>query len=119
MIETREIFCKCYVVRKASSDEKHAATSMGPERIFARGGGSTGFSQHFFQGGAKSGEICFLPLEIEKTTFFASNFKIQGGKPPSFRRPWQLDKWTFEKFQDFKKICTRHSAWILNEKIYL
>jgi len=34
------------------------------------GGSSTGFSQTFFQGGKKSGEICFLPVEIEKTTFF-------------------------------------------------
>jgi len=35
-----------------------------------------------FPGGAKSGEILFLPLEIEKTTFFANNFKIQGGLDP-------------------------------------
>jgi len=27
-------------------------------------------SEGFFPGGGKSGEICFLPLEIEKTTFF-------------------------------------------------
>jgi len=33
-------------------------------------GASRGFSQRFFQGGAKSGEICFLPLEIEKIIFF-------------------------------------------------
>jgi len=30
----------------------------------------------FFPGGAKSGEICFLPLEIEKTTRFSEIFKI-------------------------------------------
>jgi len=36
----------------------------------------------FSKGGAKSGEICFLPLEIEKTTFFANNFKIHGGTGP-------------------------------------
>jgi len=53
MIETREIFCKCYVVRKASSDEKHAATSMGPERIFARGGGQYGIFPTFFPGGGQ------------------------------------------------------------------
>jgi len=35
-----------------------------------------------FPGGAKSGEIWFLLLEIEKTTFFANNFKIQGGQGP-------------------------------------
>jgi len=40
-------------------------------------------SEGFFPGGAKSGEICFLALEIEKETFFANNFKIQGeGKVP-------------------------------------
>ena len=45
---------------------------MGAGRIFSRGGGgSRGFSQNFFPGGAESGEICFLPLEIEKTTFFS------------------------------------------------
>jgi len=27
-------------------------------------------SEGFFQGGGKSGEILFLPLEIEETTFF-------------------------------------------------
>jgi len=44
--------------------------------------GSRGFSQKIFQGGGKSGEIWFLPLEIEKTTFFADIFKIQGGQGP-------------------------------------
>jgi len=37
---------------------------------FFPGGASRGFSQNFFQRGAKSGEICFLPLEIEKQPFF-------------------------------------------------
>jgi len=32
-------------------------------------GGQKGVFPKFFQGG-QSGEICFLPLEIEKTTFF-------------------------------------------------
>jgi len=54
---------------------------MGVGKIFSRGA-SRGFSQIFFQGG-KSGEICFLPLKIEKTTISANNFKIQGGLPPS------------------------------------
>ena len=44
--------------------------AMGVGRISSRGGGSEGFSQNFFQKGAKSGEICLLPLEIEKTIFF-------------------------------------------------
>jgi len=59
----------------------HANTHMGFGRIFSRGGGSRGFSQNFFQGWAKSGEIWFSVLEIEKTTFFANHFKIQGDKP--------------------------------------
>jgi len=51
--------------------------SMGVGRIFSRGG-QKGIFPKYFPGGAKSGEICFLPLEIEKVTFFANNFKIQG-----------------------------------------
>ena len=41
-----------------------------------------GVGRNFSRGGAKSGEICFLPLEIEKTTFFANNYKILGARPP-------------------------------------
>ena len=52
---------------------------MGVGRIFSKGGSSRGFSYKFFQGEPKSGEIWFLPLKIENTTFFAINFKIQGG----------------------------------------
>jgi len=33
-------------------------------------GGSVGEFPKIFSRGARSGEICFLPLEIEKTTFF-------------------------------------------------
>ena len=59
-------------------------TAMDVEKIFSRGGGAVGDFLKLFQGGSKSGEIWFLPLEIEKTTFFANNFKIQGGlAPPS------------------------------------
>jgi len=32
--------------------------------------------------GAKSGEICFFPLEINKTAFFAKIFKIYGRRRP-------------------------------------
>ena len=39
------------------------------EGFFSRGA-SRGFSQIYFQGGVKSGEIWFSPFEIEKTTFF-------------------------------------------------
>jgi len=47
---------------------------MGVGRIFSMEGPLGDFSK-IFQGG-KSGEIWFLPLEIEKTTFFADIFKI-------------------------------------------
>ena len=59
---------------------------MGVGRIFSRGGAVEDFPK-ILPGGAKSGEIWFLPLEIEKTTFFANNFKIQGGGKPPLRRP--------------------------------
>jgi len=48
------------------------------ERIFSKGG-ALGIFPKFFQG-AKSGEICFFPLKIKKTTFFVEIFKIQGGQ---------------------------------------
>ena len=77
---------------------------------FFPGGGAVGDFPEFFQRGAKSGEICFLPLKkkIEKTKtknlvftpqkkiweqklrkqiFFANNFKIQGAQGPAYRRP--------------------------------
>ena len=59
------------------------------EGFFLRGGAVGDFPK-IFSRGAKSGEIWFLPLEIEKTTFFANNFKIQesqGPLVPPFRRP--------------------------------
>ena len=58
----------------------HTFTSTGVGRIFFQGG-AVGVFPKFFPGGAKSGSICFLPLEIEKTTFLANNFKIQGARP--------------------------------------
>ena len=48
----------------------------GRRKYFFQGRGSRGFPK-FFSGGAKSGEIWFLLLEIEKTTFFANSFKFQ------------------------------------------
>ena len=65
---------------KSKECVKMGFTVWAVEGFFPRGI-SRGFSQNFFQGRAKSGEICFLPLEIEKTTFeiekttfFANNF---------------------------------------------
>jgi len=46
---------------------------MGVGRIFSRGG--------------KSGEICFLPLEIEKTTFLLIISKSRGGQGPTHATP--------------------------------
>jgi len=42
---------------------------MGVGRIFSRRGAVGDFPKMFSRG-AKSGEICFSPLEIEKTTFY-------------------------------------------------
>jgi len=38
-------------------------------RIFSREATSGFFQKFFYGGGPKSGEICFLSLETEKTTF--------------------------------------------------
>jgi len=55
---------------------------MGLGRILSRGG-TSGFFQQFFQGGAKSGEIYFLPIETKKTAFSAEIFKFL----PQFQHP--------------------------------
>jgi len=67
----------------------YATRMHGRRKDFFQGGGHYGIFPKYFQGGAKSGEIWFLPLEIEKTTFFAEIFKIRGTNPPCppFRRP--------------------------------
>jgi len=51
---------------------------MGVGRIFSWGEQQV-FFPHFFPGGAKSGEIWFLPLEIEKQPFLPKNSKSRGG----------------------------------------
>jgi len=51
-------------------------------RVFPGGGATRRFFQNFSMG-AKSGEICFCPLEIKKTTFFCWNFQNPGGPSPS------------------------------------
>jgi len=56
-------------------------TGMGVGRIFSRRGALSYFSE-IFPGGAKSGEICFFPLEIEKTAAFCWNFQSPGGALP-------------------------------------
>jgi len=54
----------------------------GRRKEFLHGGHQWIFPNVFLRG-AKSGEICFLPLEIRKTAFSAEIFKFL----PSFRRP--------------------------------
>jgi len=59
----------------STDDERDLHRSMkwrhGRRKDFFQGGGnSKRFSQYFFQGVAKNGEICFLPLEIEKNNLF-------------------------------------------------
>jgi len=56
---------------------------------FFPGGGELGDFSKIIPGGAKSGEICFLPLETKKTTFFLLKFsKSRGAKaPPCFPLP--------------------------------
>jgi len=49
---------------------------------FFPGGGPVGDFPKICSRGAKNGEIWFLPLEIEKTTFFAKNVKIHEGLAP-------------------------------------
>ena len=55
---------------------------MGVGRIFP-GGALVDFSKRFSLRGGKSGEICFLPLETKKTTFFAEIINFL----PPFRHP--------------------------------
>ena len=57
--------------------------SHGRRKDFFQGGVSRGFSQSFFQWGGKSGEIWFLPVEIEKQHFFhiISTSRVGQGPP--------------------------------------
>jgi len=52
---------------------------MAVGKIFSQGGWLGDFKK-FLWGVAKSGEICFFPLETMKTTFFVAILKIQGGQ---------------------------------------
>jgi len=77
-------------------------------------GASRGFSQNVFQGRAKSGEICFLPLKIQNQPYFAKNFKIQGRSPalPFWRPcPWKGVASTFAVCAS--RILDFSSSWPL------
>jgi len=68
------IVAACQIVLAVTKVERlknHAAAHMGVGRIFSCGG-------------SESGEICFFPLEIEKTSCFCCDFQ----NPSPFRRPW-------------------------------
>ena len=54
----------------------------GRRKDLFQGGALVDFSKSFFRGD-ESGEICFLPLETNKTAFFAEVFKLL----PSSRHP--------------------------------
>jgi len=73
---------------------KHAAhncppvSSHGSQKDFFQGR-PLGDISKIFPWTAKSGEICFFPLEIKKTTLFGEIFKIQGDLAPHlpYRHP--------------------------------
>jgi len=71
-------------------DNARYANGHGRRKEFFQGGGQQGIFPKVFPWGAKSGEIWFLPLEIEKTTLFANNFKIQGRPMPPLPTPMQM-----------------------------
>jgi len=54
---------------------------MGVGKILTRGPPGD-FLKNFLGGGQNWWNLFFLPLETKRTTFFAKNFKIQGGKVP-------------------------------------
>ena len=49
---------------------------------FFPGGDHQGIFPKFFQGGEKSGEIGFFPLETKKTIFFMKFLNLRGQIPP-------------------------------------
>jgi len=73
----------------------------GRRKDFFQGGGHQGIFTKFFQGGAKSGEICFYPIETKKPTIFCWNFQNPGDAwspcplVPPFQRPWPTCKFSW------------------------
>jgi len=68
MVQYNTIFHKNGVISRARVH--------GRRREFFQGGGHKWIFPKVFLREAKSGEICFLPLEIKKTAFFAEIFKF-------------------------------------------
>jgi len=58
---------------------------MGAGRSFSWRRGALGYFSKIFPGGVKSGEICFFPVEIKKTTLVCLHFQNPEGvlPPPS------------------------------------
>jgi len=83
-LDMREIHLLIFTISILSSNgivfsifvkEQRTTISWASEEFFSEGDHWEIFPT-FFQEGAKSGEIWFLPLETKKATFFAENFKI-------------------------------------------
>jgi len=62
----------------------HSTCSHGRRKDFFQGGPPEDFSKTFL-GGAKSGEICFFPVETKKKTFLLKFSKSRVSSTP-FRR---------------------------------
>ena len=69
----------------------HHYNNHGRRKDFFQGGGALGDFSKIFPGGPKVVKFAFSHSKLKKT-FFAENFKIQGGPgplSPPFRRQWQ------------------------------
>jgi len=79
----------------------------GRRKHFFKGGALGDFSK-IFQEGAKSGKICFFPLEINKTTFSAKIVKMQGVQgfpcPPSNAHGQRVNEWN-KRASDVEFLC--------------
>ena len=80
------------------------------QKDFFQGGGPLRDFSKIFPGGGRSGEICFFPPQITKTTFFAEIFKIQGGPRPPCRCPKSHGlPWLVKMLSRQSYLCTFHA----------
>jgi len=108
--------------RKSISRNITHRQSLKSEGFFQ--GGAVGDFPKYFSRGGKSGEICFLPLEIEKKNLFCLWFQNSGGpRPPlpPLPTPWSsviefatnANSWNVEKLkQGQRKQTTSRLKWI-------
>jgi len=104
--------CMSFLVYRDITAQSHWHTWA--LEVFFQWGPLGDFSK-LFQGRAKSGEICFLPLKIEKTTFCCWKFLNPGGTLaplPPFQHPcWHrqvlsLPQWsTINTTYIFNALC--------------